>query len=272
MLLDILQISGVPFRIDDFLALSIIFVAIFGIVIHFIREIVFGRRGKRWDMKFDEVERYSKVQIVVHWLFLIFLFALLITGIIIFKIDYFNTVYPPIGEMGLRMLVAYHWYFSIALLDLAIFHIIYVSIIIRKYDNFWFTRVDIHNLKTIVRNFFGVSQEYPRIQKLHPMQKIFHFGLAITVFLLGFTGLTIWEPFLIFTRNIGLGPIESWLYIQNSRYLHDVFTFVLISLMIGHFYFSVLIPTNWKVFRGMTHGKLDLKSIEENKKDNPKKK
>jgi hypothetical protein len=35
--------------------------------------------------------------------------------------------------------------------------------------------------------------------------------------------------------------------------------------MIGHFYFSVLIPTNWKVFRGMTSGKLDLNSPESDK-------
>tara|TARA_B100002003_G_scaffold229168_1_gene238227 strand:+ start:57 stop:869 length:813 start_codon:yes stop_codon:yes gene_type:complete len=264
------QVSGVPFRTDDFLVLSIIFSAIFGIAIHFIREVVFGRRGQRWDMRYQQVQRYDKIQIVVHWLFLVFLFALLITGMIIFKIDYFIAVYPAIGEMGLRILVAYHWYISIALLDLAIFHIIYDSIIIRKYNDFWITRVDIHNLLTIVRNFFVVSQKYPKIQKLHPMQKIFHLGLLITVFLLGFTGLTIWEPFLSFLRNIGLGSLEGWLYIQNSRYLHDLFTFILVALMIGHFYFSVLIPTNWKIFRGMTHGKLDLNSSKSNKKDKKK--
>jgi len=265
MFSEMLQVSGPPFRIDDYLALSIIFVAIFGVAIHFIREVVLGRRGQRWDMKFEQSERYDKIQIIIHWLFLIFLFALLITGVIIYKLDYFISVFPTIGEINLRTLVGYHWYFSIALLDLVIFHVIYDSIIVRKYSNFWITRVDIKNIQIIARNFFGISKKYPPIKKLHPMQKIFHFGIIITVSLLGFTGLTIWEPFLIFIRNIGLGPFENWLYIENSRYLHDLFSFILISLMIGHFYFSVLIPTNWKVFRGMTSGKLDLNSTESNK-------
>lgn len=70
------------------------------------------------------------------------------------------------------------------------------------------------------------------------------------------TGLTVWEPFLGLIRASGLGYLEPWLYIYDSRYLHDIFTFSLVALIIGHFYFSVLIPTNWKVFRGITHGRL----------------
>lgn len=266
MFTEILQISGVPFRIDDITATSIIFAIIIGCSIHFIREIIYGRRGQRWNIEFEETKRYDKIQIVIHWLFLILLFALLLTGLFIFKIEYFISIYHPLEEINLRLLVAYHWYISIALLNLAIIHIFYDSIIINKLNTFWFTRVDVNNLITITRNFFGISKDYPKMKKLHPMQKIFHISLAIVIFLLGFTGLTIWEPFLIFLRNVGLGFMENWFYIANSRYLHDLFTFLFIALILGHFYFSTLVPTNWKVFRGMTHGQLLDQSKKKSKK------
>lgn len=262
MFLDPLQISGVPFRLDDLLALAIVSIAIWGCGIHFIREIIFGRRGQRWEMVFEQITRYDKIQIVVHWLFLVFLFALFLTGFIIFKLDYLPTLYPPLREVGLREWVAYHWYFVIALLELGLFHILYDSIIIRKFQDALFSRADLENLKTIARNFFALTKEYPRLQKLHPMQKMFHWAIFAVIFLLGFTGLTVWEPFFGFIRASGLGYFEDWLYIYNSRYLHDLLTFVLMALMIGHFYFSTLIPTNWRVFRGMTHGRLKTPSLQ----------
>lgn len=260
MFTEILQVSGVPFRLDDVTAISIIFAVIIACSIHFIREIIYGRRGQRWNIKFEETKRYDKVQIVIHWLFLILLFALLLTGLFIFKTDYFISIYPLLGEINLRLLIAYHWYISIALLDLAIIHIFYDSLIIKKIGTVWITRLDITNLVTILKNFFVITKDYPKMKKLHPLQKIFHLGLVIVIFFLGFTGLTIWEPFLMFLRNIGLNSLENWFYIYDSRYLHDLFTFLFIGLMIGHFYFSVLVPTNWKVFRGMTHGQLITKS------------
>ncbi len=265
MFTGILQVSGTPFRLDDIVAISIIFLIIIGCAIHFIREIIYGRRGQRWNIEFEETKRYDKVQIIIHWLFLILLFALLLTGLFIFKNDYFILLYPPIGEINLRLLVAYHWYISIALLDLALIHIFYDSIIIRKIGSVWITKIDINNLLTITKNFFVITKDYPKLKKLHPMQKIFHLGLVIVIFLLGFTGLTIWEPFLTFLRNIGFGSIENWLDIYESRYLHDLLTFLLIALLIGHFYFSVLVPTNWKVFRGMTRGQLIYEKKESKK-------
>jgi cytochrome b subunit of formate dehydrogenase len=258
------HIFSVPFRLDDFSVLLIIFTAIFGIAAHFLREIILGRRGQRWDMKFEKKDRYEKPQIIVHWLFLICLFVLFLTGIIIFKIDFFIETFQ-LGETGLRSWVAYHWYFSIILVQLGVFHIFYDTIIAKKTREAVINRTDIRNLKIITRNFLGVTKDYPMIKKLHPMQKFFHWSLFIVVLLLGFTGLTIWAPFLNFIRTIGLGSFEEWLYIYNSRYLHDLLTFILVAIMIGHFYFSTLVPTNWKVFKGMVTGRIDYQTDKKSK-------
>lgn len=256
MFSSLLQVSGVPFRLDDLFALVIVSAAVWGCGIHFIREIIFGRRGQRWDMVFEQIDRYDKVQIIVHWLFLVSLAGLFVTGFVIYKLDYLAEISPQIDAVGLRNWVAYHWYFAIALLELGTFHIVYDSLIIRKFKDAWVTRLDLRHMKIIARNFFALTQEYPQLEKLHPMQKIFHWSLFLVVFLLGFTGLTIWEPVHSFIQASGLGLFEDWLYIYRSRYLHDLLTFVLVALMIGHFYFSTLIPTNWRVFRGIVYGRL----------------
>lgn len=249
-----LQVLAVPFRLDDLSILVIIFAVIFAVAAHFLREIILGRRGKRWDMVFEKAQRYDAVQIFVHWFFLVGLVVLFITGFIIFKMDYFLSVYPQLSAVGLRNLVAYHWYFVVILFALTIFHVVYDTIIIRKFQEVNITRLDLRNFIKIARNFFGITRNYPKLEKYHPMQKMLHWIMAVVFFLLGFTGLTIWSPFLDFVRAIGLGSFEEWLYIVNSRYLHDLLTFLFVALMIGHFYFSVLIPANWKVFRGMTRG------------------
>jgi cytochrome b subunit of formate dehydrogenase len=252
----LLQVSGVPFRLDDLLALAVVSIAVWGCGAHFIREIIFGRRGQRWNMVFEQIDRYDKVQIVIHWLFFASLAGLFVTGLFVYKLDYFADISPQIDAVGLRNLVAYHWYFAIVLLELGIFHIVYDSLIIRKFSDAWVSRLDLRHMKIITRNFFALTQEYPQLEKLHPMQKIFHWSLFVVVFLLGFTGLTIWEPFHGLIQASGLGLFDDWLYIYRSRYLHDLLTFVLVALMIGHFYFSTLIPTNWKVFRGIVYGRL----------------
>jgi cytochrome b subunit of formate dehydrogenase len=270
MFSNLLQVSAAPFRVDDLLALAVVSIAIWGCGIHFIREIIFGRRGQRWNMIFEQIERYDKIQIVIHWLFLAFMAGLFVTGLIIYKMDYLSEISPQIAAVSLRNWVAYHWYFAIAVLDIGLFHIVYDSIIIRKFGDAWVTRLDLRNMKIITRNFFALTKEYPQLAKLHPMQKMFHWSLFAVVFLLGFTGLTAWEPLNSLLQSAGPG-FTDWLDIHQSRYLHDLLTFALVSLVIGHFYFSTLIPTNWKVFRGIVYGRLKYPAKKNQSAESPKK-
>lgn len=253
------QILEAPFRMDDLSALIIILIAIFGCAAHFLREIILGRRGKRWDMVFGRVKRYNKIQIFEHWFYLIILVILFFTGFMIYKEGYFFSTFPSLVNVGLRLIVSYHWYFMVIIIGLSIFHIIYDVFILNLIREVSFNRADLKNFRLITKNFFGLAKDYPNLEKLHPMQKMLHWAIAITLVALGFTGLTIWSPFMEFTKAIGLGYWEEWLDIYNSRYLHDLFTFILVGLMVGHFYFSTLIPSNWKVFRGMTRGWIEYK-------------
>ena len=257
----------VPFRIDDSLALLLIAAAIIGCLLHLIKEKVFKRKIIHQNV-IETERRYDIIQILIHWLFLTFLAALFLTGVILFKLDYFYSIYPWLSSIGLRSLFGFHWYFAILLIGLSIVHIIYDTVGLGKLKEFFLTRNDLSNFFTITRNFFGLTKDYPILVKLHPLQKVLHWGIILTLLLLGVTGLTIWSPFLVFVRSIGLGEYEEWLYIVNSRYLHDLFTFLFVGLMIGHFYFSVVVSSNRKTFKRMITGKIDS---ENKKKDVDKK-
>jgi len=254
------QILVAPFRIDDSSALLIIAAATIGCFLHLIKEKIFKRKTIQQNVIGTE-RRYDIIQIMIHWLFLAFLAALFLTGVILFKLDYFYSIYPWLSSIGLRSLFGYHWYFSILLIGLSIVHIIYDGVVLGRLKESIFTRLDISNLLAITRNFFGLTKDYPALEKYHPLQKALHWGIILTLLLLGVTGLTIWNPFLEFIRSIGLADYEEWLYIVNSRYLHDLFTFLFVGLMIGHFYFSVVVSSNRKTFKRMITGHIDFENM-----------
>ena len=253
-MLEILQEAlAVPFRMDDSSVLLLIEVAVIGCLIHFIKEKLSKKKVNQEKIT-ERVKRYDIIQIIVHWLFLIFLATSFFTGIIIFKVDYLYSVYPWLSSSGLRTLFSYHWYFAILLISLSIFHIIYDIFVLGKLKESLLTRLDLNNFFIVTRNFFGLTANYPVFKKYNPLQKVLHWGIALTLLLLGFTGLTIWNPFLELIRSVGLGKYEEWLYILNSRYLHTLFAIIFVDLMIGHFYFSVFLSSNRKKFKGMITG------------------
>ncbi len=248
------QILVAPFRLDDLTIYLLLAIGIGGCIAHFAKEVFLGRRVTMSTTMVGRVKHYDAVQIILHWLFLLCVALLFITGFIIFKMEDLLPAYPWVADVGLRMLVAYHWYFALILLAASLVHVIYDVVVLGKFSEANFTRLDLQNLVKITRNFLGSTKEYPVLEKYHPLQKLLHWSIFVVLFLLGFTGLTIWDPFSRFIEAVGLGYLEEWLYIYSSRYLHDLLTFIFVVLMIGHFYFSTLLPGNWKLFKGMITG------------------
>src|SRR4030067_2240754 len=90
-----------PFRIDDSSALLLIAAAIIGCFLHLIKEKIFKRKTIQQNVIGTE-RRYDIIQILINWLFLTFIAALFLTGVILFKLDYFYSIYPGLASIGLR--------------------------------------------------------------------------------------------------------------------------------------------------------------------------
>ncbi len=254
------QMLAVPFRLDDLSSILIVLIALFSCAAHFLRQIILSRRGKPLFIEFNANKLYDGVQRFMHWFFLILAFVLFITGFMIFKIDYLITIYPPLAELSLRSLVSYHWYFSLLLILTSIIHAIYDAVLINRIKDMMINLKDLRNFGMITKILFGSKDNYPKIDRYHPMQKMLHWAIVIVLFFLGFTGLTIWSPFLVFIRSSGLSVFEEWLYIYNSRYLHDLLAIIFVALMIGHLYFSTVIPANRDRLRILISGRIRRES------------
>ncbi|MDG7001002.1 MAG: cytochrome b/b6 domain-containing protein, partial [Nitrososphaerota archaeon] len=118
----------------------------------------------------------------------------------------------------------------------------------RGWKNIWIGAKDIKDAGVRAKNFFGLSRKYSKPGKYDIFMKTLHWGMALSLVILGITGLFFMNPYgLLFT----ISPAVDSLF----RVLHDIFAFLFIGLVIGHIYFAVL-PVNWPVLRAIFTGNI----------------
>lgn len=92
---------------------------------------------------------------------------------------------------------------------------------------------DFRQAGVIWRNFLGKTADYPRPGKYDVLQKIYHHILSLLAITFTLSGVFMWlsaERFYLAPRG----------FIQFSRVLHDVSAFVLVVMVVGHIYFSII--------------------------------
>jgi cytochrome b subunit of formate dehydrogenase len=92
---------------------------------------------------------------------------------------------------------------------------------------------DVQEAWLIWRNFLGKTSEYPVPRKYDPLQKIYHHILSLLAIVFTISGISMWfavERWFLASR--------AWL--QSMRILHDVSAVILVVLVVGHFYFSII--------------------------------
>jgi cytochrome b subunit of formate dehydrogenase len=92
---------------------------------------------------------------------------------------------------------------------------------------------DFRDAAVIWRNFLGRTTEYPAPGKYDPLQKIYHHVLALLALAFTVSGVSMWlsAENIHFVRR---GGLHFW------RIAHDFSTFLLVAMVIGHFYFSII--------------------------------
>lgn len=193
-----------------------------------------------------EIERHNLVQRILHWSNAIAVITLTISGWMIYR--------PISPERPASVWFFWHrWAVALLFVGLA-FHLVYESFIVRRPNPMAASRAETGRVWAILKNFFGVSNSYPRLSKYHPGQIFFHWLVAGNLFLLTLTGFIIWKPFrdLLPLSLLGL----SWDFIFYSRLLHDFFTATLIASLFAHIYFAVLIKKNWKEAKSIFTGRV----------------
>ena len=194
----------------------------------------------------EEIERHNLYQRILHWSNAVAIITLTISGWMIYR--------PFSPERTASLWFSWHRWAALLLLVGLAFHTIYESFVVHRPNLMAVSRAQAGRVLAILKNFFGLSNVYPRLGKYHPGQIFFHWLVAGNLFLLTLTGFIIWKPFrgLLPLSLLGLG----WNFIFYSRLLHGFFTATLIASLFAHIYFAVLIKKNWKEAKSMFTGRV----------------
>ena len=239
------------YRLDDWIFWSLLIAGLTFCLIHALRRAFRqpfptepGEEGS--TLGIEEIERHNLFQRILHWSNAIAIIALTISGWVIYQ--------PLSPARAASVWFFWHrWAVVLLLVGLA-FHFIYESFLVRRPNPMAVNRTEARRISAILKNFFGLSNSYPRLSKYHPGQIFFHWLVAGNLFLLTLTGSIIWKPLrdLLPLSLLGLG----WDFIFYNRLLHGFFSATLIASLFAHIYFAVLIKKNWKEAKSMFTGRI----------------
>ena len=239
------------YRLDDWIFWSLLIAGLTFCLIHALRRAFrqpfpTGPGEKRSTPVLEEIERHNLFQRILHWSNAVAIITLTISGWMIYQ--------PLSPARAASVWFFWHRWAVVFLLVSLAFHIIYEGIIVRRPNPMAVSQAEVRRILAILKNFFGLSNSYPRLGKYHPGQIFFHWLVAGNLFLLTLTGFIIWKPFrdLLPLSLLGLG----WDFIFYSRLLHGFFTATLIASLFAHIYFAVLIKKNWKEAKSMFNGRV----------------
>lgn len=195
-----------------------------------------------------QVEKYLLTQRLYHWGNFLIIAALLISGIFLF-LQQPSTLGHLLGS-----------WFQIHEISASLFIVGLIVHIIAatqrgEPQSMWFQSHDFQDVMLSLKNFFGQANKYPRSGKYDVVQKIYHAVLAVIAVGMIFTGGVMWlnaRAFLNLPRKL----------IGISRLIHDLFTFLLFALIIGHIYFGLL-KSNKEKLKAMISGWLPARYIQQ---------
>ncbi|MCL5067127.1 MAG: cytochrome b/b6 domain-containing protein [Thaumarchaeota archaeon] len=194
------------------------------------------------------VKAFDIVERLYHWSLFVVTGLLVLTGVSIFVPGVFDSLLAAFGVTSAAGLFLWHTDMVWALLGLLAIHIVWDLVVKRGWKNIWIGVKDIKDSGVRAKNFFGLTPKYSKPGKYDIFMKTLHWGMAVSLVVLGITGLFFMNPYgLLPTISPGLG----YLFTE----LHDIFAFLFIGMVIGHIYFAV-IPVNWPVLRAIFTGNI----------------
>jgi len=198
----------------------------------------------------SSVAMFDMVQRLFHWADFMVLGSMALTGVAILS-GSIGVLLTRLGMSGVASQVYWHVTLAWVLLILIVVHVVWDMVVACGWRNIMPTRTDLMDARIRARNFLGLIHTYPRSPKYDLFMKAFHWSLTGSLIILGVTGLYFWNPYSLF-------PELSYNTEFTFRVLHDVFAFLLLGLIIGHVYFSLL-PVNWPILKAMVMGYISSK-------------
>jgi Ni/Fe-hydrogenase 1 B-type cytochrome subunit len=190
------------------------------------------------------IKEWSLAIRVNHWLMVLTIFGLIITG---FYIAHPFTVYA--GETVDKFFMGYTRYFHLmfgVILTFVFIWRIYLMFFSRFHADFkdFFAWTDTENFWTQIKFYLLISEKKPAHNYLYgPLQSLAYGGLLILLLVLIVTGLILsgvdYSSGFIGTAYAVLHPIAKWVGgLANVRLIHHIFTWFIILFVVVHIYMA----------------------------------
>ena len=202
-----------------------------------------------------KVLRFSANELVQHWVLMITLIVLALTG---FGLLFYETWLGKflIGlEGGMEARGAIHRFSAIILMILVAWHFFYVVFTERGHRQLMELKVrwkDVSDFGKLMGYYVGARPEPPEFGRFTPMQKLQYWGAGLGSLLMIATGLALW----FHTQTMAILP--KW-FIDVTAIVHGYEGLILFVLLFGwHFYIVHLSPGNFPMQRTFLDGKISL--------------
>lgn len=182
--------------------------------------------------------------------------ALIITGLPLLNIGWFGWLLLPPTNVDLLRLI--HRLTAGLLIFLALFHIFYHSFALRK-TRILVSRKDVRDTVSLFKYYFGLTSTVPKMGFHNPTEKILVYWIMSVWFMLfmGVSGIMLLYP----------SSFPAWAH-GWALVIHDVFFYLIVGVLIAHFYMTVLYKDYRPLLEGIfTTGLISMKFIKEHHLD-----
>lgn len=208
--------------------------------------------------KGQEVIRLTRVELAQHWVLMVTLLGLALTGLALFAHGTWVGKVLMALEGGMESRGILHRVFAVILMALTLWHLGYVLFSPRGNEQLRAMvprRVDIQGVIGMLRYYRGKQQELPEFGRFTPLQKLQYWGAGLGSLLMILTGLLLWF------HTEAMAVLPKWLF-DITAVIHGYEGLLLfLVLFVWHIYIVHFSPGNFPMSRTFLTGKITAEEL-----------
>ena len=206
----------------------------------------------------DEIKRFNRRELTQHWVLMISLVGLALTGLALFVADTWLGRTLIALEGGMESRGDLHRFFAVLLMVLTAWHFQYVVFTERGHQQLMAMkahRQDFSGFLAQLRFYLGLRREAPEFGRFTPIQKLQYWGAALGSLTMIVTGLVLWF------HTAAMAVVPKWLF-DVTTIVHGYEGLILFALLFGwHVYIVHLSPGNFPIQKTFINGKISLERL-----------
>ncbi len=206
----------------------------------------------------DEIQRFTANELAQHWVLMITLTVLALTGLALFAHGTLIGRVLMAIEGGMEARGAIHRFFAVVLMLLTAWHFLYVVFTERGHRQLMemLPRAsDLSGFARLLGYYLGRAPEVPAFGRFTPMQKLQYWGAGIGSLMMIGTGLILWF------HTQAMAVLPKWLF-DVTTIVHGYEGLILFILLFGwHLYIVHLSPGNFPMQRTFLSGRISRQRL-----------